>query len=248
MLFSLQGRRCIFWCAFILSFVVVEIVSSARGGLLLTRYINAGKSCELLNSNGSNSTNSQVVYQPIEADYVFHIIHYAVGFLLRCMEYVLLAQGIYEFTQSYQDVQITLCEIWSKTWKGGICWAIVLIPTLLLPCLATPSLGIASELSYASKLEECAEHDVTIFLVYAALTMLTYFFAYCIRVAMVFATIAVCRLWFPEGYPSGRSRTNTFDSQTKSEQLCQEEQFIKDWSVVSTKHGELAEYRTYKKK
>lgn len=207
---------------------------------MLVRYKDPGKTCKQVKINGSNITTSQVVHQPLDAEYIFHLIQYGVCLLLRCMEYVLLAQGFYKFTQSDHHV---LPDIWSKIWKWGICWAIVLIPTLLLPCLATPAMAIISELSYASKLNECAEHNVIIYLTYAALTMFTYFFAYCVRVAMVFATIAVSRLWFPEGYYNTRKSedsTRSPNTNTRSEQPSEEEQFIEDWSVVSKKHGELA--------
>ena len=214
---------------------------------MLVRYKDPGKSCKVVKINGSNITTSQVVHQPIDAEYIFHLIQYAVCLVLRCMEYVLLAHGFYKFTQSYQSIKTVLPDIWSKTWKWGICWAIVLTPTLLLPSLATPAMAIVSEFSYASKLDECTDHDVTIYLVYAILTMFTYFFAYCVRVAMVFATIAISRLWFPEGYYNMHTSKrytiispNTNSKTSKLEQLSQEEQFIEDWSVVSKKHGELA--------
>ena len=213
---------------------------------MLVRYKDPGKTCKSIKINGSNITTSQVVHQPIEAEYIFHLIQYAVCLLLRCMEYVLLAHGFYQFTQSYQSSKTVLPEVWSKTWKWGICWAIVLIPTVLLPCLATPAMAIVSEISYASKLDECAEHNVMIYLVYAVLTMFTYFFAYCVRVAMVFATIAVSWLWFPEGYYNTHTSEQTMRSpytnteNLRSEELSQGERFIEDWSVVSKKHGELA--------
>ena len=113
LLFFSQGRRCIFGIALI--FVVVEIVSLTRGGLMLVRYKDPGKSCKLVKINGSNITTSQVVHQPIEAEYIFHLIQYAVCLVLRCMEYVLLAHGFYKFTQSYQSIKTVLPDIWSKT-------------------------------------------------------------------------------------------------------------------------------------
>ena len=236
----------LFVVCFVSIIVVVEAISLARGGLLLTRYSNPGKTCKPVNSSNSNSTNLQVIEQSIESEYMFHMTQYAVGFLLRCMEYVLLTQGVFNFARKCHVETVTM--LWHKTWRWGILWAMVLIPVLLFPCLATPALGIVSEFSYAASIDECHKHDTAVFIAYATLTMFTYFFAYCVRVAMVFTTIAVCKLWFPEGYytcgqikkaiPSNNSLQST--EIPVVEQLNEAERFIEDWRVVSNKHGELA--------
>lgn len=236
---SLQGKKCFMFC-FALIFLMVEAISLARGGLLLTRYSNPGKTCKLVKNNSSNSTTFQVVQQPIESEYMFHMTQYAVGLLLRCMEYVLLTQGVYNLAQDCHVQSLSL--LWHKTWRWGIFWGMVLIPVLLLPCLATPSLGIVSELSFAASIDECYKHDTRVYILYVTLTMFTYFFAYCVRVAMVFTTIAVCKLWFPEGYYTcARVKKTSNNLQIHlPEQLNEAEQFIEDWRVVSDKHGELA--------
>ena len=153
---------------------MVEAISLGRGGLLLTRYSNPGKTCKLVTNNSSNSTTFQVVQQPIESEYMFHMTQYAVGLLLRCMEYVLLTQGVYNLAQDCHVQSLNL--LWHKTWRWGTFWGMVLIPVLLLPCLATPALGIVSELSFAASIDECYKHDTRVYLLYVTLTMFTYFF------------------------------------------------------------------------
>lgn len=217
------------------------MLSLVRGGLLVARYSDHGKSCKP--DNSSNLTAFKLFQQPQKAGYVFYMFLCAVSMLLHSMEYVLLAQGTVKFIQSYKHIRSYLFKISRRTpWKWEFLGPIVLMLPLLLLACAQPVFAVLSELSYASNLNECLKHDTTVYFVYTALTLLTDLFAFFVRVVMILATIAVWKLWSPE--TSGQPNESIHSTNMQRPELNQLEEFVKDWSIVSTKYGELAD--TYK--
>ena len=214
------------------------MLSLVRGGLLVARYSDHGKSCKL--DNSSNLTAFKLFQQPQKAGYVFHMFLYAVIMLLRSMECVLLAQGTFKFIWNYKHIRDELFKIWRETpWKWEFLWAeVLMLPAFLLPCVQVV-FAVLSELSYASNLDKCFKHDTTVYFIYAALTVFTDFFAYFVRVAMILATIAVWKLWSPE--TSGQPNESIHSTNMQRPELNQLEEFVKDWSIVCTKYGELAD-------
>ena len=214
------------------------MLTLVRGGLLIARYNDHEKSCKPVNS--SNFTAFQLYQHPQKAGYIFHMSMYAVSILLHSMEYVLLAQGTFKFIQNYKYIRSDLPKIWRGTpWKWEFLGAIFLmLPALLLPCVQAV-FAVFSELSYASNLDKCLKHNITVYSVYIALTVLTDFFAYFARVAMILATIAVWKLWFPE--TSRHSNESTHSTNMQSPEVNQVKDFVEDWSILSTKYGELAD-------
>ena len=214
------------------------MLSLVRGGLLVARYSDHGKSCKP--DNSSNLTAFKLFQQPQKDGYVFYMFLCAVSMLLHSMEYVLLAQGTVKFIQSYKHIRSYLFKILRRTpWKWEFLGPIVLMLPLLLLACAQPVFAVLSELSYASNLNECLKHDITLYSVYTALTLLTDMFAFFVRVAMILATIAVWKLWSPE--TSGQPIELIHSTNMQRPELSQLEEFVKDWSIVSTKYGELAD-------
>ena len=135
-IFFLQCRGLLFWLAivFAIGCGATFVLSLVRGGLLVARYSDHGKSCKP--DNSSNLTAFKLFQQPQKAGYVFYMFLCAVSMLLHSMEYVLLAQGTVKFIQSYKHIGSYLFKISRGTsWKWEFLGPIVLmLPVLLLAC------------------------------------------------------------------------------------------------------------------
>ena len=162
---------------------------------------------------------------------------YGICSVLRCLEYILLANGFHNFvsavdSHSYKkEIRHIVIQVFRKlnTFWGYV--LLLLIPSLLLLSVAIPIVGILLEIQY-SQTTNCREQNSSIFIAYCAFNIGRYLFASCVRLMMAIAAIKVGRIWSVKD----PDPVNGADV----EQLNQNENFLKDWKVSSNEHDELS--------
>ena len=159
---------------------------------------------------------------------------YGICAVLRCLEYILLANGFRNFistvdSHSYKkELRHIVVHVFRKLNTFWGCVFLLLIPSLLLLSVGIPIFGILLEIEY-SQTTECREHNSSIFIAYCAFNIGRYLFASCVRLMMAVAAIEVGRIW-----------SVVAPDPANSADVEQNDNFLGDWSVISNEHNELS--------
>lgn len=165
-----------------------------KGGLLITRYSLPLKSCPNATELVEGDDSPELETSGPDRTYYFTVAVYAFCSLLRCIEYIPLLIGLYEFWKaknkgfSFPKLQCT---------ELMICSSLAMIPVLIL-CLSVPAVGIALELK-----KQCEDSLAAVFIVYCVVNFFRYTWSFLVRAGMVFATFAVREIWMNNTPESG---------------------------------------------
>ena len=207
-----------------------------KGVLLVTRYSISASSSKCEKNHSSNQTSTSV-----GDDFIFTTIVYAIINVLRIMEYVILAKQFYYFLAQNDN----LCS--KYFFKEKLYWLFLLL-LLLSPYFVLgaviPSLGIVQEIEHSEWLPECSQHYQEVYISYCAVNFLRYLSAYLVRVLMIYFTLSLRKIWFPEGDPPGhtslgldkhsaRSKAASQEQPGQAQPLTNAEQFEHNWCIVS---------------
>ena len=157
--------------------------------------------------------------------------------MLRCLEYILLANGFRNFVSTLdshsckKEIRHIVVHVFKKLNTFWGCVFLSLIPILLLLSVGIPIIGILLEIQY-SQTTECREHNSAIFIAYCGFNIGRYLFATCVRLMMAIAAIEVGRIWSVAALDPANS--------ADVEQPNQNKNFLEDWKVSSNEHNELS--------
>lgn len=157
-----------------------------KGVLITAKYIDP-----LLCKNDTSTT-------PVEGDdsselqktasYPFTVGVYAFVSVVRCIEYIPLICGLYQFCTAQSNDNRDLCQC-----NGKHCVVITLLFVFTLLPLSIPSVGIALE--HTDEKKHCGNSSAKLFYAYCVVNFFRYFWSFTVRAGMVVATLRVREVW-----------------------------------------------------
>ena len=134
----------------------------------------------------------------VSHEFIFTIIVYTILSVLRISEYLLLGKQFYSFLFQQKEIIVNdfLKKHSSRYWYMPM-FSAVLVPYFLLG-FVIPGLGIYQEVVHAERLAICYRHYHEIYIVYCAINFLRYMSAFTVRIMMIYSTLFLSKLWFPE--------------------------------------------------
>ena len=172
------------FCQLFVVAVLVELLYITMGVLWNTRYMYPYKCSNETDTSPVEGDDSPELLR--DDEYYFTVGLYTIGSLMRCIEFIPLFIGLYQFYKSKNSISRKLEHPCHCIW-------VLLIPLLPL-ILLIPSVGIAVE--YANeKTRHCNDVTAIVFVAYCAVNYFRYAWAFLVRAGIILATLKVRELW-----------------------------------------------------
>ena len=162
------------------------------------RYSHPSKVC-VNNTIQPAEDDDSLEFEKDNRGYSFTVLVYGVCSLLRCVEYIPLFIGLWQYwdknnrTRPHNNLK---CKYYFK-------WFMLLTPVWAIS-VSIPVVGLSLE-------EHCGDAKVTahVFIAYCSINFLRYTWAFSVRMGMVFATLKVKKLWktVPANIESGNEES-----------------------------------------
>ncbi len=170
-------------------------------------------------------------------------IVYAILSFLRLLEFILLSVQFYYFFFKQDDTDSSLYfRRHSKRFCYLILVLLMLTPYFLLG-FAIPGLGILQEIEHSERSLECSRHYREIYITYCVINFLRYLSAYTVRALMIYTTLYLSKIWFPDVSPPvhtsmGLARVVEQTQTASAKSVTDFQTHLVDWNAVS-KNWEL---------
>ena len=164
--------------------ILVEFIYISKGVLLIFRYSHPSKVCVNHTIQPAEDDDS-LEFEKDDRGYNFTVLVYGICSLLRCIEYIPLFIGLWQYldkTYKKRPHKKLKC-------KHYFTYLMPLIPVLAIS-LSIPAVGLSLE-------KRCGDAKVmaNVFTAYCSVNFLRYAWAFSVRMGMVFATLQVKKIW-----------------------------------------------------